>query len=106
LIADVTGKAVQRCATPEASALGAGILAAVGSGLYPNVAAAAAAMTRLESLAFTPNAERHAVYSLLYEDVYRRLFPALQPALRRLADLQANLSPATSNQSGELDTNP
>jgi len=106
LIADVTGKVVQRCATPDASALGAGILAAAGSGLYPNVAAAAAAMTRLEPSVFTPHAERHAAYSLLYEDVYRRLFPELQPALQRLADLRTNLPPTVSNQSGELDTNP
>jgi sugar (pentulose or hexulose) kinase len=85
IIADVTGKPVFRTATTEAAALGAGILAAAASGLYPDARQAAAGMTRLLPNPFEPDPSHNAFYSHLYEDVYRPLFPALQPCLDRLA---------------------
>jgi hypothetical protein len=48
IIADVTGKPVYRCASPEASALGAAMLAAAGAGLHPDARTAATAMSRIE----------------------------------------------------------
>jgi len=87
MIADVTGKPVQRSRTTEAAALGAGILAAAGAGLFAGVREAAAAMTGLESGAETPDPARRRLYSQLYTEVYRGLFPALRPALDRLAEL-------------------
>ncbi|MFZ6028952.1 MAG: xylulokinase [Chloroflexota bacterium] len=87
IIADITGKQVWRAATHEAAALGAGILAAVGAGLYPTLRQAAAAMSHYQPDAFIPDPTRHDAYSKLYTTVYRTLFPALQPALRALADL-------------------
>ena len=87
MIADVTGKPVQRSRTSEASALGAGILAAAGAGLFPGVRAAAADMTGLEPGAELPDPARHAAYTRLYDEVYRGLFPALRPYLDRLAEL-------------------
>ena len=86
-MADVTGKKIQRAATLEATALGAGILAASGVGLFSEVRQAIAAMTKLEAGAFEPDPERGAFYTRLYEEVYRHLFPALQPYLQRLAEL-------------------
>ncbi|MBN2502144.1 MAG: hypothetical protein JXB38_15275, partial [Anaerolineales bacterium] len=87
MIADMTGKPITLCKTVEASALGAGILAAYGVGLFPDVAAAAAAMTHVEPGVLTPDLERHALYTTLYEEVYRHLFPMLQPYLQKLTEL-------------------
>jgi sugar (pentulose or hexulose) kinase len=78
IIADVTGRPVFRANTSEATALGAGILAAAGVGLYPNVLAAAQAMASINMHPFQPDSERGAFYERLYQDVYRNLFPALQ----------------------------
>ena len=83
----MTGKPIMLCKTVEASALGAGILAAYGAGLFPDIAAAAAAMTHVEPGMLTPDVERHARYTTLYEEVYRQLFPALQPYLQKLTEL-------------------
>ncbi len=87
ILADVTGKPVQRSRTSEAAALGAGILAAAGAGLFTGVAEAAAAMAGPEPGIETPDPDRHHIYSQLYDEVYRHLFPALQPALDRLAKM-------------------
>ncbi len=85
ILADVSGKPVARSRTVEAAALGAGMLAAAATGLHPDVPAAARAMSHLEPDPLRPDGERHERYRHLYEDVYRSLFPALQPSLRRLA---------------------
>lgn len=87
IIADVTGKPVFRATNPEATALGAGILAAAAVGLYRDAREAASAMTHTEATPFEPDHERHAFYSRLYEEVYRHLFPALQRYLYRLTEL-------------------
>lgn len=84
IIADVTGKPVFRSTTAEAAALGAGILAAASSGLYTDARQAARAMVHLLPRPFEPDPSRHAFYSRLFEEVYRPLFPALQPYLDRL----------------------
>jgi xylulokinase len=95
IVADVTGKPVVRTATPEAAALGAGILAAGACGVYGDVAEAAAAMVHLAPASCEPDAARHAAYTTLYEDVYRHLYPALRPYLRRLTE-------ATESSAGPL----
>jgi xylulokinase len=87
IIADVTGKPVYRAMTPEAAALGAGIQAAAGVGVFSDVRAAADAMTHIEPEPFVPDAARHGFYSRLYADVYRGLFPALQSSLQKLTML-------------------
>jgi xylulokinase len=87
IIADITGKPVFRSVTLETAALGAGILAASTVSLYPNVRDAATAMTHIEQTPIEPDARRSAFYNRLYEQVYRHLFPALQPYLSRLTEL-------------------
>jgi ribulose kinase len=89
---DVTGKPVYRATVTDAAALGAGILAATGAGLFPDARAAAKAMTRIAPEPFVPDEERHEFYSRLYAEVYRHLFPALQPYLKRLTALAEHLS--------------
>ncbi len=90
IMADVTGKPVYRSAVTDAAALGAAILAATGAGLFPDARAAAQAMTRIAPEPFTPDAARHTFYSQLYTEVYRALFPAVQPYLQRLTALIDN----------------
>ncbi len=87
IIADITNKPVFRATTTEAAALGAGILAATGTGCYANAREAAQEMSHILPQPIEPDAERHAFYSRLFEEVYRLLFPALQPYLDRLASL-------------------
>jgi xylulokinase len=93
IIADITNKPVYRAATPEAAALGAGILAATAVGCYTNAREAAQEMTDILPQPIEPNALSHAFYHRLFEEVYRPLFPALQLCLDRLAAM------SNSNQS-------
>jgi xylulokinase len=86
VIADITGKPVHLAHAPEATALGAGILAAAAAGLYPDIAQAAQAMTHRLPQVFLPDPQRSRVYDRFFE-VYTHLFPALQPHLDRLTEL-------------------
>jgi sugar (pentulose or hexulose) kinase len=86
IVTDVTGVPVVRAATAEATCLGAGILAAVAAQWYPDTATAADAMTGTAER-FVPDPETQAIYDRIYGEVYRPLFPTLQPLLHRLADL-------------------
>jgi xylulokinase len=78
MFADATGLPVTRCHSPEASALGAGISAAVGAGWYPDFATAAAAMTQeLDTIAPDPTAAAAwAALARAQGQVYRREAPA------------------------------
>jgi sugar (pentulose or hexulose) kinase len=89
IIADITGKSVFHAAGPEAAALGAGILGAVAAGYYPGADRAAQEMTRILPEPVEPDPARHDFYSRMFEEVYRPLFPALQPCLDRLASMPA-----------------
>ncbi len=88
IIADVVGRPVRRAGTAEASNLGAAILAAAAVGWYSDVRSAADAMTSV-GRAFEPDAATGEIYSRLFE-VYRDLYPALQPHLYRLSNLTSN----------------
>jgi sugar (pentulose or hexulose) kinase len=91
IIADITNKPVFRAVTADAAALGAGILAATAAGCYPDARQAAQEMTHILPRPTEPDSSRHDFYNRLFEEVYRPLFPALQPYLDRLASL-ANLN--------------
>ncbi len=87
LLQIVTGKPVFRSATTEAAALGLVFWRLARSGLHADARQAARAMARLLPRAFEPDPSRHAFYTHLFEEVYRPLFPALQPYLDRLTRL-------------------
>ena len=72
ILADVTGRPIRVAASREAPALGAAIFGAAAGAVYPSVAAAASRMGRILPGGYTPDADAHAVYDLLYAD-YRRL---------------------------------
>lgn len=83
ITADVFGRAVERPAVSETSALGAAINLAVGLGLYADHHAAAAAMTR-SGARFEPRPEARQLYDALYRDVYTQLYPRLRPLYRQI----------------------
>lgn len=86
IVADITGKPVTRSASPEASCLGAAILAATAAGFYDTVEEAAQAMVQM-GRTYRPEPKAEAAYQRLYDEVYRHVFPAVQPLLGRLAEL-------------------
>jgi sugar (pentulose or hexulose) kinase len=86
IMADILGATVTRAHTPEATNLGAGILGGFGVGWYPSVEEAAAAMTDVAER-FEPDDDTHAFYDQVFAEVYRPLFPAIQPQLQWLAGL-------------------
>jgi len=87
IIANITGKPVYVCQTPDASALGAAMQAACGVGLFANMPSAASAMSRINPTPFLPDRTLFDFYTQLYRQVYRHLFPALQPYLANLTGL-------------------
>lgn len=96
IMADVLGRTVTRAHTVEATNLGAGILAAYGVGWYDSVEDAAAAMTDVAER-FAPEERNAALYETLFNEVYKPLFPAIQPRLRRLAELRSELDSLASD---------
>ena len=76
--ADVTGLPVRVPRNVETTATGAAILAAVGSGLFPSVAAAVDAFVAYRPEEHTPDTERRRFYDDAYRR-YREVYFALKP---------------------------
>jgi xylulokinase len=89
VMADTLNRPVRTPATPEATALGAAILAAVGAGLVPHPRAAASAWVRLESPT-PPDAARAAFYDRAY-DLFCRLEAAVSPLYGAAAVLNESI---------------
>jgi sugar (pentulose or hexulose) kinase len=81
--ADIFGLPFTRPVITEAGALGAAIIAGVGSGIFKNHAEGVAAMVKLERT-FEPNLARHARYQARYQ-YYQRLGPLMADTLRELS---------------------
>ncbi|MEJ2628288.1 MAG: FGGY-family carbohydrate kinase [bacterium] len=75
MIANITGRTIGLPAASEASALGAGIAAAVGIEWYPTFQAAAEKMTSLKKM-IHPHKKTHKIYKKLFKH-YQKLYPAL-----------------------------
>jgi xylulokinase len=86
IMSDITGLPIVRSATAEATSLGAGILAATAAGWYEDIRKAADAMTSTTDT-FEPDPGRRKIYDRLFREVYRPLFPAVQPLVDRLTEL-------------------
>lgn len=81
ILADVLGAEVATVSTTEGAAYGAGLLAAVGAGWFPDVSAATAATVTVTPVASPgPDAPRYAEAHA----AYRELYPALAPTFHRL----------------------
>lgn len=83
ILADASNRPVHRLETVEASALGAGMAAAAGAGLFDSVAQAASAMSGEPKQTFTPRAETVARYKEL-RAIHMDLWPQLAEWNRRL----------------------
>lgn len=83
IVADVLNAEVATVTTTEGAAYGAAVLAAVGAGWHDTVEAAAAAWVHVVD---ATEPEHAAVYPELH-DLYRSLYPALQPAMHRLSTI-------------------
>ena len=80
--ADVTGKPVRRVVHPEATALGATMLAAVVAGTFASLDEAAEATVRLEDRAYEPDPTTRSAYDDAYH-AYRALYDAVEPLFDR-----------------------
>jgi xylulokinase len=80
--ADIMGRPFSRPAITEAGALGAAIIAGVGSGLFATFSEGVQAMVKLER-SFDPDAARHERYAERYA-LYKPLWPLLRDYLRQL----------------------
>ena len=84
IIADVGGRVVQRATEAEAAALGAAMLAGIGSGIFTDCDEAAAAMVKVSDVVFQPDPHRQVFYEQHYQQTYRPLYPALKEILGTL----------------------
>lgn len=75
--ADVSGCRIEASAEPEATLLGAALVAGIGSGLYAGESEAFDGLCLNPVEVFLPDRERHAIYRRLYEQGYLRLQEAL-----------------------------
>ena len=92
IIADILKRPVEVMRETETTCLGAGMLAAAGAGLHPDIAAAAAAMSGIAQV-YQPDQPASATYDGLY-DIYRQLYPQLRDTFAQLqAVLKAGPAP-------------
>lgn len=87
MLADASGKPVHVSATVEASALGAAMIAATGTGWYSSITAAAEAMAG-ETTVVQPDASRRSSYRALL-DIYRDLYHATADLNHRMVAFAA-----------------
>ena len=90
IIADVLERPLEIAAEPEATCLGAGMLAAAGSGLFDSIEDAAAAMSGA-GRSYLPDEKQSVRYRALF-DVYRSLYPALRDQFAHLKDVMNDLA--------------
>ena len=83
ICADIMGRPFVRPEIKEAGALGAAIIAGVGSGAFSSYQAGVEAMVRLERT-FDPDHHKHELYQERFEK-YKRLWPLTGAYLRDLA---------------------
>jgi xylulokinase len=72
----------------EATALGAALLGGLGAGVYRDVDEAVAAM-RYGQHQIEPDPGQVETYDTIYQQIYRRYYPAVAPLSQTISDLQA-----------------
>ena len=83
ITADVFGMPVERPHTYEASALGAAIATAVGTGAHPDFETAVALMTHVVDR-FEPVPANQQIYNDLYLGVYKKMYQNLKPSYKAI----------------------
>jgi len=86
LTADVFGRDLTAGETFETAGLGAAVLTAAGTGLYPSLPEAVAAMVRPGQV-YVPDPARAALYDRLYRRVFLGLHRRLRPLYRELRSI-------------------
>lgn len=86
LTADIFGLPAERPHTYETSGLGAAIDVAVGLGIYADFDQAIASMTRVGKI-FQPNQARVQLYGRLFNEVYLKMYPQLQPLYKSIREI-------------------
>jgi xylulokinase len=90
IISDICGKTIHRAQIPEATALGAGILAAAGAGIFPSIQQAAQHMATKPNKHFSPKPENQVVYTQIYKQIYLPIFPRLRSIFQKQSSLMEN----------------
>ncbi|MBP5363373.1 MAG: xylulokinase [Ruminococcus sp.] len=83
MLADLYNCDVKTAASKEGPALGVGILACVGAGLYSSVEEACGQIVRTDKVQ-SPNSENVPEYEKYYQ-LYREIYPALKQSFKKLA---------------------
>ncbi len=91
--AAVFGRTLTVIAEPEATALGAALLGGLAAGLWPDMAAAQAAIEQ-ERRCVEPDPRWIGLYDRLFREVYCRVYPALAPLGAALGGVAAGMSAA------------
>lgn len=86
ITADIFGLPASRPHVYEASGLGAAIVAAVGSKMYPDFSTAIKAMTHTGTT-FNPNPETQFIYDELYKKVYSPMYKRLKPLYENIRQI-------------------
>lgn len=86
ITADIFGLPTTRLHTGNLSALGAAIDAAVALKVYDGFADAVANMVRVKET-FRPRQENARLYDRLFNEVYRKVYPALSPLHYKIAEI-------------------
>lgn len=82
IIADVFGLPVELSAVKDAAGVGAAICTAVATGIYPDFDAASDAMVHIQETV-RPNAENHAAYMQINQEVYRDMQKDIDPIMEK-----------------------
>jgi xylulokinase len=83
IVSDVFNIPLYISQTVESTSLGAAVLTAYGTGLYPSIREAAENMTRIEKR-YEPDERNAALYHRLYNEVYRDLFSQVRKSMNAL----------------------
>lgn len=86
ITADVFGLSTCRLHTSNLAALGVTIDAVVALKIYDSFAEAVANMVRVEKT-FAPGEENVRIYDRLFNEVYKKVYPALSPLHSRIAEI-------------------
>ncbi len=108
MLADVTRRPISVSLVEQTGALGAAVFAAVAAGVYPDVFAAADAMTSVERNAYVPNEETAEQYDALY-GIYKQLhdlfghYNGVSP-MHQLKDMRARIFRDRAEAAGQSRT--
>ena len=86
ITADIFDLPTTRLHTSNLSALGAAIDAAVALKIHDNFPEAVANMVRVKET-FTPREENARIYDRMFNEVYKKIYPALSPLHYRIAEI-------------------